>query len=65
MITATKVPRQCPFVLLVKVGWREGKTFGNEENTHGKWSNDKLSRLPLHSITTPNSDIKPWEDSIG
>jgi hypothetical protein len=27
-----KVPRQCPLVLLVKVGWREGKTFGYEED---------------------------------
>jgi hypothetical protein len=26
-----KVPRQCPLVLLVKVGWRGGKTFGCEE----------------------------------
>jgi hypothetical protein len=29
--TAVKVPRQCPLVLLVKVGWRGGKTFGCEE----------------------------------
>jgi hypothetical protein len=28
---AMKVPRQCPFVLLVKVGWREGMAFGNGE----------------------------------
>jgi hypothetical protein len=26
-----KVPRQCPLVLLVKVDWRGGKTFGCEE----------------------------------
>jgi hypothetical protein len=26
-----KVPRQCPLVLLVMVGWRGGKTFGCEE----------------------------------
>jgi hypothetical protein len=26
-----KVSRQCPLVLLVKVGWRGGKTFGCEE----------------------------------
>jgi hypothetical protein len=25
---AVRVPRQCPLVLLVKVGWRGGKTFG-------------------------------------
>jgi hypothetical protein len=31
--TAIKVPRQCPLVLLVKVGWRGGKTFGCEEGT--------------------------------
>jgi hypothetical protein len=29
--TAMKVPRQCPLVLLIKVGWRGGKTFGCEE----------------------------------
>jgi hypothetical protein len=27
--TAMKVPRHCPLVLLVKVGWRGGKTFGS------------------------------------
>jgi hypothetical protein len=26
-----KVPRQCPLVLLVKVGWSGSKTFGCEE----------------------------------
>jgi hypothetical protein len=26
-----KVPRKCPLVLLVKVGWRGDKTFGYEE----------------------------------
>jgi hypothetical protein len=29
--TVMKVPRQCPLVLLVKVGWKGGKTFGCEE----------------------------------
>jgi hypothetical protein len=29
--TNMKVPRQCPLVLLVKVGWREGKTLDCEE----------------------------------
>jgi hypothetical protein len=29
--TAMKVPRQCPLALLVKVGWRECKTFGCEK----------------------------------
>jgi hypothetical protein len=29
--TATKVPRQCPLVLLVKVVRREGKAFGTGE----------------------------------
>jgi hypothetical protein len=27
-----KVLRQCPLVLLVKVGWRGGKTFSFEED---------------------------------
>jgi hypothetical protein len=26
-----KVPRQCPLVLLVKDGWRQGRTLGSEE----------------------------------
>jgi hypothetical protein len=26
-----KIPRQCPLVLIVKVGWRGGKMFGCEE----------------------------------
>jgi hypothetical protein len=25
---------------------------------------EKLSRVPLHSVTTPSSDIKPWKGSI-
>jgi hypothetical protein len=29
--TDMKVSRKCPLVLLVKVGWRGGKTFGSEE----------------------------------
>jgi hypothetical protein len=32
-----KVSRQCPLVL-VKVGWRGGKTFGSEEGRDEKWS---------------------------
>jgi hypothetical protein len=35
--TAVKVPRQCPLVL-VKVGWRGGKTFGCEEGIDERWS---------------------------
>jgi hypothetical protein len=27
-----EVQRQCPFVLLVKLGWREGKVLGSEES---------------------------------
>jgi hypothetical protein len=30
--TVMTVPRQCPLVLLVKVGWRRGKTFRCEES---------------------------------
>jgi hypothetical protein len=26
-----KLPRKCPLVLLVKVGWRGGKAFGYEK----------------------------------
>jgi hypothetical protein len=35
--TAIKVPRQRPLVLLVKMGWREGKTFGCEEGRDETW----------------------------
>jgi hypothetical protein len=30
-LTALKVARQCPLVLLVKVGWRQGADLGSEE----------------------------------
>jgi hypothetical protein len=29
--------KQCPLVLLVKVGWRGGKTFGFEEGRYERW----------------------------
>jgi hypothetical protein len=35
------VPRQCTLVLLIKVGWREGKMFGSEEGRDEKWSKEK------------------------
>jgi hypothetical protein len=31
MCTAIKVPRQCPLVFLVMVGWKEGMAFGSGE----------------------------------
>jgi hypothetical protein len=37
---AAKVPRQCPLVFLVKVGWRRGKTFGSEGGRDYKWSKE-------------------------
>jgi hypothetical protein len=55
--TGTKVPRQCPLVLLVKVGWRRGKTFGSEESTE-IIAGEKLIRVLLHSIRIWNSDIR-------
>jgi hypothetical protein len=39
--TAMKVPRQCPLVLLVKVGWRGDKTFGCEEGRDEMWSRER------------------------
>jgi hypothetical protein len=36
-----KVPRQCPLVLLVKLGWRGGKTFGCEEGIGERWSRER------------------------
>jgi hypothetical protein len=38
---AMKVPRQCPLVLLVKVGWKRGKTFGFEEGLYERWSRER------------------------
>jgi hypothetical protein len=35
------VPRQCPFVLLVKVDLRAGKTLGSEEDRDKMWSKDR------------------------
>jgi hypothetical protein len=39
--TAAKVPRQCPIVLLVKVGSRGGKTFVSEEGIDETWSKER------------------------
>jgi hypothetical protein len=39
--TAMKEPRQCPLVLLVKVNWRGGKTFGCEEGIDERWSRER------------------------
>jgi hypothetical protein len=39
--TAMKVPRQCPLVLLVKVGWTGGKTSGCEEGRDERWSRER------------------------
>jgi hypothetical protein len=39
--TAKKVPRQCPLVLLVKVGWRRCKTFPYEEGIDERWSRER------------------------
>jgi hypothetical protein len=36
-----KVSMQCPLALLVKVGWRGGKTFDCEEGRDGKWSKER------------------------
>jgi hypothetical protein len=36
-----KVPRQYPFVLLVKVAWRGDKIFSCEEVTDETWSRDR------------------------
>jgi hypothetical protein len=38
---AMKVPKQCPLVLLVKVGWRGGKTFGREEGIDERRSRER------------------------
>jgi hypothetical protein len=47
--TATKVPRQCPLVLLVKMDWRGGKAFGSEESGDEQSSKDR-SWAGFHSM---------------
>jgi hypothetical protein len=38
------VPRQCPLVLLLNVGWRDGKTFGCEEGRDKTWRRKEVER---------------------
>jgi hypothetical protein len=33
MFNILKVPRQCPLVLKVKVGWKQGEAQGSEEGS--------------------------------
>jgi hypothetical protein len=47
--TAMKVPRQCPFVLLVKDGFGEGKAFGSGE---GKQMNIGARREVEQNLTS-------------
>jgi hypothetical protein len=49
---ARKVPRHCPLVLLVRVGWRKSKTFKS-----GEGREQGLSGALLHSIEILNFDI--------
>jgi hypothetical protein len=37
MFPGLKFPRQCPLVLLIKVGLREGKAFGSEKGKGVGW----------------------------
>jgi hypothetical protein len=55
---ATRVPRQCSLVLLVKVFWKGGKKFGSEQSSDEKWGKEKLVSVPLRSNKAPNSDTK-------
>jgi hypothetical protein len=43
-LTATKVPRQFPFVRLVKLGKRGGKKFGNEVGRDEKWGKKEIEQ---------------------
>jgi hypothetical protein len=61
--TAIKDPWQCQFVLLVKVVWREGKTFGSEEGRDKRWSKERVEQGSTEFITS-SSDIEPWESSV-
>jgi hypothetical protein len=38
--TVMKVPKQCPIVLLVKVGWRGDKTFRCKEGIDERWNSE-------------------------
>jgi hypothetical protein len=61
-----KVPRQCPLVLLPKVGWRESNAFESREVE--RWEveqGEKVSRVLLHSIGISEvevslNNIKNW-----
>jgi hypothetical protein len=55
-------PRQCPFVLLVKAGRKEVKTFGSEEGRDG--ARREVEQGPAALDETTNSGIKPYEDDI-
>jgi hypothetical protein len=40
-ITAMKLPRQYPFVLLVNMGWIGGNSFDCEEGIDERWSRER------------------------
>ena len=47
-VTTLKVHRICPLVLLVKVGWRQGRALGSKEDKvirHGMLKNVSETRI--------------------
>jgi hypothetical protein len=59
-----KIPRQCPLVILVRWVGKEVRHSAVKKAEMKGEAGKKLSGVPLHSITTPSSDIKSWEGSI-
>jgi hypothetical protein len=60
---ATTFPGQCPLVLLVKVGWRQGKALGNEydkftENDCWEYASKKKIRRSWMMIQTRCQALK-------
>jgi hypothetical protein len=56
-----KVPRQCPLVLLVKIGFRKSEAFGSEVRV----KREKLSRALHHSIGIFNFDVSLRRATFG
>jgi hypothetical protein len=64
--TAMKVPRQCPFVLLVKVGWRGGKTIGSDEGRDEQWSKEISSERSHCTQLQPRiQTLNLWRTAYG
>jgi hypothetical protein len=61
--TAVKVPRQCPNVFLVKVGWRGGKIFGCEEGIDETFSRER-SLAGFHCIKNRRERVRNYSRRV-